>query len=117
MRDFRKYKVWELSHKVTLEVYHISKSFPKEELFGITSQIRRASASIAANIAEGCGRTTEKDFARFLTIANGSTSETEYFLILCRDLNLVEETKYYELNDKLNQIKRSLFNLINKLNK
>lgn len=71
MRDFRKLKIWERSHEFTLNIYKLTKSFPKEELYGITSQLRRAAASIPTNIAEGCGKQTEKDFARFISIAAG----------------------------------------------
>ncbi|HRJ76165.1 MAG TPA: four helix bundle protein, partial [Anaerolineales bacterium] len=82
MKDFRQLKVWEKSHQLALAVYKVTKSFPKEELYGLTTQIRRASMSIPTNIAEGCGRNTDADFARFLQIAMGSASETEYQLIL-----------------------------------
>jgi len=71
LRDFRKLKIWERSHEFTLNIYKLTKSFPKEELYGITSQLRRAAASIPTNIAEGCGKQTEKDFARFISIAAG----------------------------------------------
>jgi four helix bundle protein len=69
MQDFKNLKVWQKSHELTLEIYKVTASFPKEELFGLTSQIRRASSSISANIAEGCGRQSDADFARFLQIA------------------------------------------------
>jgi four helix bundle protein len=81
MKDFRQLKVWEKSHQLALAVYKITKEFPKEELYGLTSQIRRASMSIPTTIAEGCGRNTNKEFARFLQIAMGFASETEYQLI------------------------------------
>ena len=79
MRDFRKYEVWQLSHSLVLDIYSISKNFPKEEQFNITSQLRRACASIPTNISEGCGRNSDKEFNQFLNIALGSASETEYF--------------------------------------
>ena len=84
MKDFRQLKVWEKSHQLALAIYKVTKEFPKEELYGLTSQIRRASMSIPTNIAEGCGRNTDADFARFLQMAMGSASETEYQLILAR---------------------------------
>jgi four helix bundle protein len=91
MKDFRQLKVWEKSHQLALSVYKATKKFPKEELYGLTSQIRRASMSIPTNIAEGCGRNTDKEFARFLQIAMGSASETEYQLILARDLEFFQQ--------------------------
>ena len=115
MRTFRKYQVWELGHEITLEVYKLSKQFPKEELFGLTSQMRRCSSSVPANIAEGCGRETEKEFKRFLVIANGSATELEYFLILVKDLKLADQESIEKLIEKVDQLKRSLNRLISKL--
>lgn len=115
MRNFRKYQVWELGHEITLEVYNLSKQFPKEEQFGLTSQMRRCSSSVPANIAEGCGRESEKEFKRFLIIANGSATELEYFLILVKDLELAEQESIEKLIDKVDQLKRSLNRLISKL--
>ena len=89
MKDFRQLKVWEKSHQLALAIYKSTKEFPKEEVYGLTSQIRHASMSIPTNIAEGCGRNTDKEFARFLQIAMGSASEAEYQLILARDLNFL----------------------------
>jgi len=86
MRDFRELKVWEKAHRLTLEVYRETKSFPKEETYGLTSQARRAAASIATNIAEGAGKNSRLEFARFLQMATGSASELEYQILLARDL-------------------------------
>ena len=115
MRNFRKYKVWELGHEVTLDVYKLSNEFPKDERFGITSQMRRCSSSVPANIAEGCGRETEKEFKRFLVIANGSATKLEYFLILITDLKFAEQESVDKLVEKVDQLKRSLNRLIGKL--
>jgi four helix bundle protein len=115
MRNFRKYNVWELGHEITLDVYKLSKQFPKDERFGITSQMRRCSSSVPANIAEGCGRETEKEFKRFLVIANGSATELEYFLILITDLEMAEKDSIEQLVEKVDKLKRSLNRLINKL--
>jgi len=115
MRDYKKYKVWELGHQVTLEIYKITQNFPNEEKFGIISQMRRASYSIPSNIAEGCGRESDAEFKRFLIISQGSASELEYFLILAKDLGYLEESNYIEINDKTNKAKRSLNSLINKI--
>tara|TARA_R110002050_G_scaffold288529_1_gene440600 strand:- start:142 stop:492 length:351 start_codon:yes stop_codon:yes gene_type:complete len=115
MRNFRKYKVWELGHEITLDVYKLSKQFPKDERFGITSQVRRCSSSVPANIAEGCGRETEKEFKRFLVIANGSATELEYFLILITDLEMADKDSIEKLVEKVDKLKRSLNSLISKL--
>ena len=82
MKDFKKLKVWQKAHRLTLDVYQASATFPREELYGLTSQIRRSCLSIPSNIAEGCGRVSDTDFARFLQISMGSSSEVEYLLIL-----------------------------------
>lgn len=94
MQDYRKMAVWEQAHQLVLEVYGISSGFPKEELFSLTMQLRRAVMSVAANIAEGCGRNTRSDFANFLNISLGSANETSYFLLLAKDLNYLSEEKY-----------------------
>jgi len=115
MRDFRELKVWEKAHELTLAVYRISKAFPKEELFGLTNQSRRASASIAANIAEGCCRSGRADFARFLHMAMSSATELDYHLILARDLNLLNTTDYEQLARSVTEVKRMLASFIQKL--
>jgi four helix bundle protein len=104
MRDFKKYDIWQLSHELTLEVYKITSGFPKEELFGLTSQIRRAVSSIPTNISEGCGRNSDKEFNQFLNIALGSASETEYLLTLSKDLNYIELNNFETFNSKINLI-------------
>jgi len=111
MRDFKKYDIWHLSHSLTLEIYKTTSIFPKEELFGITSQIRRAVSSIPTNISEGCGRNSDKEFNQFLNIALGSANETEYLLILSKDLNYIENSVFENLNQKTNEIKSKIYNL------
>lgn len=86
MRDFQELQVWQRAHGLTLKVYEATRDFPNDEKFGLTSQLRRAAASVAANIAEGCGRNGNAELARFLTIALGSLAETNYFIVLARDL-------------------------------
>lgn len=86
MKDFRDLRVWEKSPKLTLEIYGITAGFPRHELYGLTSQIRRCSASIGANIAEGCGKRENNEFQRYLQIASGSASKLDYHLLLSRDL-------------------------------
>lgn len=115
MKDFRQLKVWEKSHQLALAVYKATKEFPKEELYGLTSQIRRASMSIPTNIAEGCGRNTDAEFARFLQIAMGSASETEYQLLLAYDLGFLNKEQYDKLNIDVIEIKRMLASLLKTL--
>ncbi len=116
MRDFKKYDIWNLSHQLTLDVYSVTSNFPKDEMYGITSQIRRASLSIPTNISEGCGRDSDSEFNRFLTIALGSASETEYLLLLSKDLKLIENDLYSELDQTINLIKKKIYTLKQKLN-
>ena len=89
MRDFRKLKVWEKAHELVLEIYRVTAGFPREELYGMTSQLRRACVSIPANIAEGCGREGEAELRRFLRIGLGSANELEYHLFLAKDLRFL----------------------------
>ena len=115
MKDFRQLKVWEKAHQLALAIYKETKSFPKEELYGLTSQIRRASMSIPTNIAEGCGRQTDAEFARFLQIAMGSASETEYQLILAHDLEFLSKETHEKLHTNVEEVKRMLASLLKTL--
>lgn len=115
MKDFRNLQVWEKSHHLTLAVYGVTKTFPKEELFGLTSQVRRAVASIPTNIAEGCGRGSDADFSRFLQIAFGSACEVEYQLMLANDLSYIESDTYAKLNEDLLSVKRMLASFLSKI--
>lgn len=116
MRDFRKLKVWEKSHHLALAIYKVTASFPKEELYGLTSQIRRAVSSIPANIAEGCGRNGKPDFMRFCHIAMGSASELEYHLLLARDLGLLGGLDHKKFTSQVTEIKQMLTAFVRKLN-
>jgi four helix bundle protein len=116
MRDFRKYNVWQESHLFTLEIYQITKEFPKEELFGLTSQLRRAVSSIPTNFAEGCGSSSEKEFARYLNIAIASCSEVEYLLLLTTDLKYFKTEIHQVLQSKVIQIRKQIYQLKLKLN-
>ena len=116
MRDFKKYDIWILSHAFTLEIYKITSSFPKEEIYGLTSQIRRSSSSIPTNISEGCGRNSDKEFNQFLNIALGSANETEYLLILSNDLNYISEEIFKNSEIQINTIKSKIYKLKEKLN-
>ena len=100
---------------MTLAVYRVTAPFPREELYGLTSQLRRASASVAANLAEGCGRSGDAEFARFCSIAMGSASEVEYHLLLARDLKLLKPAEYQELAPRATELKRMLTALLQKL--
>lgn len=115
MQDFRDLKVWGKAHHVTLGVYKASATFPKDELYGLTSQIRRSSASVPTNIAEGCGRSGDPEFARFVQIAMGSASELEYQLLLSHDLGFMNGTKYKTLANQVIEVKRMLAVLLQKL--
>ncbi len=115
MKDFRKLKVWEKGHKITLEIYKTTKNFPKEEIYGLTGQIRRASVSIPANLSEGCGRGSDAEVSRFTQIAMGSACELEYHLLLSKDLDLIKLEIYESINNDIVEIKKMLSSLINKL--
>ncbi len=108
MRDFRELKVWVKAHALTLDVYKLTRAFPREEMYGLTSQTRRAAASVGANIAEGCGKNSKPDFARFLQTALASASELEYHLLLAHDLALVSDDPYEQLTTRVVEVKRML---------
>jgi four helix bundle protein len=112
MKDFHQLQVWEKAHRLALAIYRAAGGFPKEELYGLTSQIRRASMSIPTNIAEACGRGTDGEFARFLQIAMGSASETEYQLLLARDLEFLPGELYEKLHSQVEEVKRMLASLL-----
>ncbi len=97
MQNYKELKVWEKAHHFTLQVYEASKLFPKDELYSLTNQLKRAAASIPANIAEGCGKNTQNEFAHYLNISLGSANEAEYFLILSKDLNYLAEVNFRTL--------------------
>jgi four helix bundle protein len=115
MQSFRNLKVGEKAHLLTLDVYKSSKEFPRDELYGLTSQMRRSSASIGANIAEGCCRKGDSELGRFLQIAMGSASELEYHLLLARDLEVMKSPDYQRLSSEVIEVKKMLASLIHKL--
>ncbi len=115
MQNYKDLKVWEKAHQFVLGVYRVSKSFPKEEVYGLTSQLRRCASSIAANIAEGCGKNTKNDFANFLNISLGSSNEAEYFVLLAKDLNYISLSDYDVLIKLINEVKAMLIALIGKV--
>ncbi|MBY8963062.1 four helix bundle protein [Flavobacterium sp. D11R37] len=116
MKDYKKFLVWQKAHQLTLEIYRVTKNFPKEEVYGLTSQMKRAASSIPMNIAEGCGRNTDKDFARFLVIAFGSANELEYQVILSTDLSYLDQEQSATLLTELEEVKKMLNGLIKKIN-
>lgn len=115
MQDFRNLKVWQTAHRMTLTAYGITRTFPKDELFGLISQTRRACASIGANIAEGCGRKTDGDMAYFLQAAMGSASEVQYHFLLAYDLQMMGREDYLRLNGQGIEVKRMLAALAEKV--
>ncbi|MBI2681932.1 MAG: four helix bundle protein [Acidobacteriales bacterium] len=117
MQDFKKLDVWNRAHKLTAELHRRTRSFPREELFGITAQIRRAAGSIGANIAEGCGRGSDSDFARFIQMALGSASELENHLILALDLDLLKVDEHEYFDNEVTGVKRMLASLLKRLRK
>lgn len=116
MRDFRTYHFWEQSHQLVLHIYKLTHSFPNDEKFGITTQIRRAAISIPNNFAEGCGKNTYKKLARFLSIAYGSISELDYLILLSLDLSYIDRAHYDYIRNEIVSIQKQLYVLIHKSN-
>ena len=115
MQNFRNLLVWQKAHQLTLDVYDVTKSFPKHEIYGITSQVRRSSSSIPTNISEGTGKQTDRDFKRYLGIAFGSACETEYLLFLSFELTYLPEKEYRKLEQLAIEVKRMLIGLMETL--
>jgi len=115
MRDYKKYDIWHKSHKFALEVYRHTSSFPKDEIYGLRSQLRRAAASIPTNIVEGAGRFGDKEFARFIDIAIASACESEYLLLLTKELKYIDQTYFQKLESMVVEIKKMLAILYKRL--
>lgn len=115
MRDFKKLHIWERGHNLVLKIYEITKLLPKEELYGLTSQIRRAAVSVPTNIAEGAGKDSNKDFIRYLNIALGSLSEIQYLLFLIKELKYLPETQISQLEVEANELKMMIYSYSNKV--
>ncbi len=115
MKDFRQLQIWERSHQLTLQIYRITRLFPSDERYGLVSQMRRSASSVPTNIAEGCGRNSEADFARFLDHSMGSASELEYQLILSHDLEYLPIDQFNSTSSELIDIKRMLNAFLQKL--
>jgi four helix bundle protein len=115
MQDFKDLRVWVKAHELALAVYRKTCAFPKEEMYGLTSQLRRASASVGANIAEGCGRRSDAELRRFVQIARGSANEVEYHLLLAKDLDFLSQEDHKDLEAKVLEIQRMLASLVQSL--
>jgi len=116
MRNYKNYSVWKQSHGLTLKIYKMTADFPNSEIYGLTSQIRRASVSIGSNIVEGSLRSSEREFSRFLEVALSSAGEVEYQLLIAKDLAYIQIDSFENLNEKVGGIKKQLYQLIKKLN-
>ncbi|HRX83712.1 MAG TPA: four helix bundle protein [Phycisphaerae bacterium] len=117
MQNFRQLKVWQKGHQLTLDVYGATTRFPRHEMFGLTSQLRRATSSVPSNLAEGCGRPADADFGRFTGYAMGSASEAEYQLLLAHDLGYLPDSTYAERDANAQEVKRMLSALMRTLQK
>jgi four helix bundle protein len=115
VKDFKELKVWAKAHQLTLHLYTVTRDFPRQEVYGLTSQMRRAAASIAANIAEGCGRRSDGELTRFLQIARGSASELEYHLLLAKDLGFLAEQEHTRIEATLVEVQRMLTGLVQRV--
>jgi four helix bundle protein len=115
MRDFQQLEIWQKSHQLTLRIYSITQTFPKDEVYGLVSQMRRSSSSTPTNIAEGCGRNSPVELNRFLVIAAGSLSELQYQCILSKDLKFLSESIFKELSDEIIQIRKMIYSYSAKL--
>ena len=115
MKDFKELKVWHKTYDLALAIYEASRSFPREEMYGLTSQLRRAAVSVGANIAEGCGRRSDGELVRFLQIARGSASEIEHHLLLARDLKFLAATTHQEIEKRLQEVQRMLTSLVSSI--
>lgn len=112
MQDFKNLQIWKMAFDLNKEMYNITVKFPKEEAYGLTSQLRRASVSISSNIAEGCGRRTDRDFISFLYNAMGSLKEVENLILIAKDLGYLSQSDFIKLDEDLDKLGRTLFNFI-----
>ena len=115
MKDFRNLQVWCKAHQLALRAYGVTSTFPRTDVYGLTARIRRCAVSVAANIAEGCGKRGNGEFHRFINFATGSASELEYHFLLARDLSLVSEAEYEKLDTGVVEVKRMLASLVRKV--
>ena len=111
MHQFKELKVWQKGRELVKEIYKTTGTFPQDELFGITSQMRRGTVSIPTNIAEGCGRNSDPELCRFLDIANGSSFELETLVILALDLEYISHDQFENTDRKLTEIQKMIYGL------
>ncbi|MEO5995699.1 MAG: four helix bundle protein [Chitinophagaceae bacterium] len=109
MRNFQQLAIWQKSHNLTLKIYTLTRSFPKDEIFGLISQMRRSSSSIPTNIAEGCGRNSNTELKRFLVIAAGSASELQYQFQLSKDLQYITQPLFQQLDNEISSIRKMIY--------
>jgi four helix bundle protein len=117
MRNYRDLQVWGKAHNLTVELYRLSREFPREETYGLTSQLRRSAVSIGSNLAEGCGRRTSTELARFVRVALGSASELDYQLLLCRDLGFMKNDDFERTASDLTEVRKMLTAFLNSVEK
>ena len=117
MQSFRKLIVWEKAHQLTLDIYSMTRDYPNAEMYGLTSQLRRASSSVPTNLAEGSGKLSDLDFRKYVSTAFGSAHEVEYLLLLSSELSYIQEQDFIKLNNQVEEVKRMLAGLINSLTK
>lgn len=115
MKDYKELSFWGKSHELAKDVYKMTERFPKEETYGLVSQLRRAALSIPTNIAEGCGRESRKELKRYLVIASGSAAEVEYLLYFAKDIGYIDVENYAQLEQRILEIKRTLTSYKNKI--
>jgi four helix bundle protein len=115
VKDFKELRVWTKAHQLTLHLYAATRDFPREEIYGLRGQVRRAAVSVAANIAEGCGRRSDGELTRFLQIARGSASELEYHLLLARDLGFLDREEHKRMEFELVEVQRMLTALVQRV--
>lgn len=117
MHKFKELKVWQNSKNLVIDIYKVTENFPQTEIFGLTNQIRRASVSVPSNIAEGCGRNSNKDLIRFLDIANGSSFELETQLLIAHELNCIDDLVFNKIIKKLDEVQKMIYGFKNSLAK
>ena len=115
MTNYKRLNFWAKAHELAKEIYGATKTFPKSELYGMTSQIRRAAVSVPTNIAEGCGRTSKAELKRFLVIASGSAAEVEYLLLFSHEIGYLDTHSFEKMTSAVIEIKRTLTSYKNKI--
>jgi four helix bundle protein len=115
LRNHRDLQVWSKAYSLALELYRASRTFPKEELYGLTSQMRRAAVSVGANLAEGCGRRSNAEMGRFVRIAMGSAAELDHHLLLCKDLGFMADADHRRFLANLTEVRKMLSALLDSI--